>query len=209
MVSFQASASRIFFIIFFKRIMQYPSRPEDTTPIKAGDKIPSILLKDENGNLVNVNKTLSEKPAVLIFYRGGWCPYCNMQMSSLRSSEEEFYNLGFNIFGISPDKPESLTESRGKHNFRYILLSDSTMRVCSAFGLAWKMPDDEVKMMKEKFNSDIEASSGEKHHLLPMPAVYLADEKGIFGFQYANPDFTVRMDSQELLQIAKKHRGAK
>ena len=186
-----------------------PSSPEETTPIKAGDKIPSIVLNDENGNSININATLREKPAVLIFYRGGWCPYCNMQMSSLRGIEEEFYQLGFNIFGISPDKPEELAKSRGKHNFRYALLSDSAMRVSTSFGLAWKVPDDQVTMMKEKFNTDIEASSGEKHHLLPIPAVYPADEKGIFGFQYANPDFTVRMDSQELLQIAKKHRGVK
>jgi len=187
-------------------MMPYPSSPEETTPIKAGDKVPNINLKDEFGKLVNVNLSLREKPAVLIFYRGGWCPYCNMQMSSLRAIEDEFYQLGFNIFGISPDKPEKLIESRGKHNFRYILLSDSSMNVCTAFGLAWKVPDDEVIMMREKFNTDIEDSSGEKHHLLPVPAVYLADEKGIFGFQYANPDFTIRMDSQELLKIAKKHR---
>ncbi len=188
--------------------MLYPSRPEDTSPIKAGAKVPSIILNNELGVPVNVNISLREKPAVLIFYRGGWCPYCNLQMSSLRAVEEEFYTLGFNIFGISPDRPEKLSESRDKHNFRYVLLSDSSMRVCSAFGLAYKVPDDEVIMLRDKFNSDIEGNSGEKHHLLPVPAVYLVDNKGIFGFQYSNPDFTVRMDSQELLLIARKHRVA-
>jgi peroxiredoxin len=193
---------------FLNSNMLYPSRPEDTSPIKAGAKVPSIILNNELGVPVNVNISLREKPAVLIFYRGGWCPYCNLQMSSLRAVEEEFYNLGFNIFGISPDRPEKLSESRDKHNFRYVLLSDSSMRVCSAFGLAYKVPDDEVIMLRDKFNSDIEGNSGEKHHLLPVPAVYLVDNKGIFGFQYSNPDFTVRMDSQELLLIARKHRVA-
>lgn len=187
--------------------MTYPSRPQDTTPIKTGDRVPPILLKDDNGHTVNVNALLREKPAVLIFYRGGWCPYCNMQMSSLRTIEEEFYKLGYNIFGISPDRSEKLAESREKHGFRYMLLSDSKMSVCTAFGLAWQVPDDEVVMMREKFNTDLEGDSGETHHLLPMPAVYLADKQGIFGFQYANPDFTVRMDSQELLNIAKAKRA--
>jgi peroxiredoxin len=186
--------------------MTIPTSPQETTPLQAGAKTPMILLNDEQGRSVNVNATLREKPAVLIFYRGGWCPYCNLQMSSLRTVEEEFYNLGFNIFGI---RPEKLAASREKHGFRYVLLSDSFMGVCTAFGLAYKVPDDEVIMLRDKFNSDLEGDSGQKHHLLPVPAVYLVDDKGVFGFQYSNPDFTVRMDSQELLHIAKRYRAKK
>lgn len=177
--------------------------PNEIKPLKSGDKIPNIFLKNELGNMINVNNSLKEKPAVLIIYRGGWCPYCNLQMSALRTIEDEFYKLGYNIFGISPDKPEKLAESKNKHNFKYQLLSDSKMFVSRAFGLAYKVPDEEVKTMKEKYNTDIEGDSGETHHLLPVPAVYLIDNKGIFGFQYSNPDFTVRMDSNELLKIAK------
>jgi peroxiredoxin len=187
--------------------MSIPTRAEDVKPLKSGDKVPTIYLKDDNGKLVNVNLTLKQKPAVLIFYRGGWCPYCNMQMSSLRAVEQEFYNLGFNIFGISPDKPSKLAESRGKHNFKYELLSDSLMTVTKAFGLAYKVPDDMVNSMKTSYGVDLEGDSGEKHHLLPVPAVYLVDEHGVFGFQYVNPDYTVRMDSQELLKIARKKMG--
>ncbi len=181
-----------------------PTRPEDITPLALGARVPNIFLPNEDGKTVNVNATLREKPAVLIIYRGGWCPYCNMQMSSLRLVEDEFYKLGFNMFGISPDKPSKLAESRGKHNFKYQLLSDSKMTVAKAFGLAYKLDDDTVKMMKEKFNTDIEGDSGETHHLLPVPAVYLVDSSGVFGFNYVNPDFTVRMDSNELLRIAQK-----
>lgn len=181
-----------------------PQDPKEITPLKMGDKIPSIFLKDMDDRLVNVNTALKEKPAVLIFYRGGWCPYCNIQMSSLRMIEDEFYNLGFSIYGISPDKPSKLIESKNKHNFKYHLLSDSKMTVTKAFGLAYQVDDDTVKMMKEKHNMDIEGDSGEKHHLLPVPAVYLVDSGGIFGFQYVNPDYTVRMDTHKLLQIAKE-----
>lgn len=180
--------------------------PQEITPLKSGDKTPAIFLKDENGRMVNVNKSLSEQPAVLIIYRGGWCPYCNMQMSALKDIEDEFYKLGYNIFGISPDKPEKLAESRGKHNFKYKLLSDSKMFVSRAFGLAYRVPENEVKMMKEKFNMDIEGDSGENHHLLPVPAVYLIDSNGIFGFQYVNPDHTVRMNTKDLLKIAKERK---
>jgi peroxiredoxin len=184
--------------------MSLPQDPKDVTPLKVGDKVPPIALHDDQNRLVNLNSELRKKPAVLIFYRGGWCPYCNLQMSSLRLVEEEFYKLGYNIFGISPDKPSKLAESKGKHNFRYQLLSDSTMNVTKAFGLAYQLDDQTVAMMKEKFNTDIEGDSGEKHHLLPVPAVFLADAKGVFGFQHFNPDFTVRMDSQELLKVAQE-----
>lgn len=163
----------------------------------------------KNSLLINVNAHLKEKPAVLIFYRGGWCPYCNLQMSSLRLVENEFYEIGYNIFGISPDRPSKLAESREKHDFRYQLLSDSKMLVTQAFGLAYQLDNSTVTLMKEKFNSDIEADSGEKHHLLPVPAVYLADAQGVFGFQHVNADFTIRMDSQELLRIARERVKAK
>ncbi len=78
------------------------------------------------------------------------------------------------------------------------------MVVTQAFGLAYQLDESTVKLMKEKYYSDIEADSGEKHHLLPVPAVYLVDAQGVFGFQHVNADFTVRMDSQELLRIARE-----
>jgi peroxiredoxin len=184
--------------------MAIPLDPKDVSPLKVGDSVPTISLLNDNNQTVNVNALLRMQPAVLIFYRGGWCPYCNLQMSSLRQVEQEFYDLGYNIFGISPDKPSKLAESREKHDFHYQLLSDSKMTVTQAFGLAYKLDDETVAMMKEKFFTDIEGDSGENHHLLPVPAVYLADSHGVFGFQHANPDFTVRMDSQELLRIARE-----
>ena len=100
----------------------------------------------------------------------------------MRQVEEEFYALGYNIFGISPDQPSKLAVSKEKHNFRYQLLSDSKMTVTAAFGLAYKLDDDTVTMMKEKYYSDIEGDSGEKHHLLPVPAVYLVDSHGVLWF---------------------------
>lgn len=79
----------------------------------------------------------------------------------------------------------------------------------SSRGLAYKVSDDEVIMLRDKFTSDLEDDSGQKHHLLSIPVVYLVDDTDILGFQYSNPDFTVRLDSQELLRIAKQYNAKK
>jgi alkyl hydroperoxide reductase subunit AhpC len=88
------------------------------------NKLPSLpILLDFNSEKIDLNKKISEKNTILIFYRGGWCPYCNKQLSDLKKIEKEILDLGFQIIAISPDKPENLKKSIDKHNISYLLLT--------------------------------------------------------------------------------------
>jgi peroxiredoxin len=167
------------------------------------NKLPSLpILLDFNSEKIDLNKKISEKNTILIFYRGGWCPYCNKQLSDLKKIEKEILDLGFQIIAISPDKPENLKKSIDKHNISYLLVSDSSMEVAKSLNVFFKV--DDVTLTKYKlFGIDLNESSGQKHNLLPVPSVYIVDKNGNIKFKHSNPDYTVRLDSQTILDKVK------
>ena len=110
--------------------------------------------------------------------------------------------LGYQIVAISPDRPEKLGASAKKHALAYVLLSDSKMTAARAFGVAYKVDDETMKLYR-KYEIDLEEASGEKHHELPVPSVFLIGGSGKIAFEYVNPDYKVRLDPDVLLAAAK------
>ncbi|MEK7433749.1 MAG: peroxiredoxin-like family protein [Cyanobacteriota bacterium] len=171
--------------------------------ISEKDKIPNLnLLKTSEGKDFDLNKAIKEKPTILIFYRGGWCPFCNAHFSKLQSIESKLLDIGFQIIAISPDKIEKMKESIQKHQMSYLLLSDSKMEVSKAFGLDFKVDDNTLGIYKT-FGIDLNNSSGESHNLLPVPSVFIIDTKGIIKFKYSNPDYKTRLEPEIILKEAK------
>lgn len=179
-----------------------PDSAEDVTPVLIGQALPSIVLKTIDGTQFDLNAAVSEKPAVLIFYRGGWCPYCSTHLSQLQSIESQLIDMGFQVMAISPDRPELLNKSVKKQDLKYRLLSDNDMNAAKALGIAFKLDDVTVAKYKSEYNIDIEADSGRTHHLLPVPAAFIVNRDGIITFTYVNPNYTVRIDPDVLLAAA-------
>ena len=190
------------FMTISSAFSQIASSAAEVCPLKVGMSIPETLLKDINGEEINLGTLLAEKPTVLIFYRGSWCPYCNMHLAQLQEAEEKIIEMGFQIIAISPDLPINLKEAADKNDLNYTLLSDSKLQFTQAMGLAFKMKESKVKIYKEKFDIDIEGASGETHHALPVPAAYLVDKKGLVHFSYVNPNYKTRIDPEILLVAA-------
>jgi peroxiredoxin len=128
--------------------------------------------------------------------------YCNTQLGQLVQVRQQIKDLGFQIIGISPDKPEKLTESIDKHKMGYTLLSDSTMEAAKAFGIAFKL-DDATLAKYAEYGIDLDDATGQTHHLLPVPSIFIVDTKGLIKFQYVNPDYKARLDSDVLLAAVK------
>ena len=122
-------------------------------------------------------------------------------MGQLHKIAPELIEFGYRIIAISPDRPEKLQASLQKNEFGYVMLSDSKLTAASAFGIAYKVNDDTMKALKN-YGIDIEESSGERHHLLPVPSVFLVGKSGRIEFQYVNPDYKVRLDPDVLLAAA-------
>jgi peroxiredoxin len=173
-----------------------PEKPEDISPLLIGENIPEINLSDATGKNFDLNSAIARQPTILIFYRGGWCPYCNKQLSGIQEIEPELKKMGYQIIAISTDSPDNLKASTAKNKMEYTLLSDADLNVSKQFGLAYKAPAAYDKLLP--------TSSGGKNldKLLPVPSVFFISKKGNIRFEYINVDFKQRISSDLLKSVA-------
>lgn len=169
---------------------------DQINPLKAGGFIPEVTLTDVDGNEVSLNKLISNQRTVLVFYRGGWCPYCTTHLAALAEAEEQIKNLGFQIIGVSADAPEKLKNSIDKKELTYTLLSDSSTKAMQAFGIAIEAPDRYNKML-------LKHSDDKNSHVIPVPTAYILDTNGRILYDYINPDYKTRISEEELISELK------
>lgn len=175
---------------------------EEICPILVGASIPDMHLTTVEGEQFDLNAAISNKPALLIFYRGGWCPFCNVHLAELKTVEDELRQLGYQIIAVSMDRPAKLRESLQEHQLTYTLLSDSTARAAKAFGLAYQVGSETVHRLQDN-SMDIEEASGENHNILPVPAAFIVGTDGIIKFEYINPNYKVRIKTDLILAAAR------
>lgn len=171
-------------------------------PLKVGDSIPDVKLRTEDDKEVSLRKLVSEKPTVLIFYRGGWCPFCNRQLQSLAGIEDDLDKAGVQLLAISMDQPAKLKATPDRDKLHYRLLSDSDAAAATAFGIAFKVDDKTVEKYKG-YGINLDAASGNDHHILPHPAVFIANTNGVIRFAHVNPDYKVRLEPAKILEAAR------
>ena len=172
---------------------------EEAKPLKAGAPLPNPTVMNLDGKKVSLKSVLGKKPSVVIFYRGGWCPFCNRQLGDLARYKDELAKKGYQVIAISPDQPQELKKTMEKNAVTYTLVSDFNADAMKQFGVAWKAPDEMVNTYKEKYKVDLEQYSGAKHHVLPVPSVYVINAKGQITFAHANPDYRVRLDGKQII----------
>lgn len=185
-----------------KELKQPAASAEDIHPLLIGAAVPEVTLTMVDGNSFDLRAEVTEKPTVIMFYRGGWCAYCNVHLGQLKTIEDQLTQLGYQIIAISPDSPEKLTESIEKHEIKYRLLSDSNMDCARAFGIAYKVDEKTVERYKGS-GIDLTYNSGEKSYLLPVPSVFVIGTDGVIQFEYVNPNYRVRLDPYVLLAVAR------
>ncbi|MCT7946656.1 peroxiredoxin-like family protein [Shewanella septentrionalis] len=175
------------------------------SPLLNGEQIPAITLQDMNGQSVDLAKLTAQKPTIFFFYRGGWCPFCNNQMGQLKAIEPELLKMGFQLVGISPDTPAQLKASAAKNELKYLLLSDEKMLGAQAFGLAFYTSEKVTEIYTSRLHVDNPmwtTPEGAKRLVLPVPAIYISDDKGLIHFQYVNPNYKVRPAPKLILTAA-------
>ena len=180
----------------------YAPSADKVTPVLINSTIPDVMVKTIDGESVKLRDIVKDKPTIFVFYRGGWCPFCNKHLADLKTIEEDLANEGYQVLAISADRPGLLKKTLDKNELTYTLLSDAPMNAAKAFGIAFKMDDKAVENYKS-YGIDLEKDSGYDHHLLPAPAVFLVNQKGTIQFSYVNPDYKQRIDGGILLAAAK------
>jgi peroxiredoxin len=175
------------------------------SPLLNGHEIPNVTLTTVDGKAVNLKELVSQKKTMFFFYRGGWCPFCNVQMGQLQAIEPKLIEMGIQLVGISPDSPEKLQASMTKNKLNYLLLSDEKMAAAQAFGLAFYTSDKVTSLYQAKLgvsNTLYNMPTGEARLVLPVPAIYLSDKTGLIQFMYANPNYKVRAAPELILMAA-------
>jgi len=177
-----------------------PKNPAHAEPLAVGERVPNVTVRQPDGTVVALPDLLEGHPSVLVFYRGGWCPYCNAHLSAIGQTEERIEAAGYRIFAISPDRVEKVARAAEEAVFGYTLLSDSPGAAARAFGLAFTVDDDTHERLLG-FGIDLEEASGEDHRQLPVPAVFVIDAGGTLTFRHHDPDYRERLSPEALLEV--------
>jgi len=177
--------------------LSIPLVAEDISPILIGETLPNANFQNPEGNYVQLKALLEEKPTVLVFYRGGWCPYCNVQLSGLVEIEEDVLELGYQIVAISPDDYKNLQSTIENNSTKYKLLSDPNGKFIKEIGIAFKTSSS----LKEYITG--KGQKGETSPVMPAPTVMIVDKKGVIKFEYINPNYKERISGEMLLSVLK------
>ncbi|MEQ3662048.1 MAG: peroxiredoxin-like family protein [Flavobacterium sp.] len=173
-------------------LAQIADKAENISPLLIGEKIPNVVLHDANGKEVKT-KDIFDKKTVLVVYRGGWCPYCNSQLADMQDIEKDIIALGYQVVAISPDAPSFLKQTLDKKELQYKLYSDSEGIFSQAVGIAFA---------REKPKLD-KYSEGKNPGFLPVPTVYVLNDKQEIEFMYINPNYGTRLKGDVLLAVLK------
>lgn len=177
-------------------------------PLTKGDSAPRFVVQTVAGESFDFDPRKLDRPAIIIAFRGGWCPFCNMHLAELRHVIPEISRLGIDVLFLSGDRPELLYKSLQEETQEeiagrgYVIYSDADVHAAVALGIAFQVSDKTFKRRDEK-GDDIEGSSMTKNGVLPVPAVFAVDRGGVIAFAYANPNYKIRVPADELLEVAK------
>ena len=181
-------------------IMVSMAQAVEVKPLGVGADVPDVKVRTATGEAFSLKTAVAEKPAVLIFYRGGWCPFCTKHLMALQEIEEQIAARGYQILAISPDRPEKLSETLDEQELGYTLLSDADMVAAKAFGLAFEV-DEKTREAYKGYGIDLVEASGREHYLLPVPAVYVVNQAGKITYAFAEEDYKVRLEPEALLKV--------
>ena len=181
---------------------------DEIRPLTKGDGAPRFSVKTVDGDRFDFDPRELEQPAIIIAFRGGWCPFCNMHLSELRKVIPEIHALGVDVLFLSGDRPELLYSSLGDDTqediakLGYTIYSDADANAAIAFGIAFQAADRTINRRMEK-GQDVEGSSMLKKGVLPVPSVFAVSRDGVIAFAYSNADYKIRVPADELLAVAK------
>ncbi|OUR95676.1 hypothetical protein A9Q84_14335 [Halobacteriovorax marinus] len=168
--------------------------------LQVGDSAPNLTLQDTEGKSFNFSKEANT--TVVVFYRGAWCPYCMTQLKSIQSEVVDSVKNRAQIVAVSVDRLMLAKKMRNKYNFSFKVLSDPKASSLKAFKIANKVSDELVKKYKSSYKIDIEADSGETHHMVAHPAVFII-KKGKVVFADIHLDYKVRTKNSQILDALK------
>ena len=169
---------------------------------KTGQVLPSFELPNAKEYTVRSEDLLKNGPLVISFYRGGWCPYCNMELRALQQVLDKIKEAGAQLVAISPETPDNSLTTSEKNELTFEVLSDIDNKYAKQLGLVFQMPED-LREVYHSFNINVPKHNGNQDYELPMPATYVVNTNGEILFHFVPEDYTYRLDPEEVLKALK------
>ena len=168
--------------------------------LKIGDKAPEFSLPNQEGKIISSNELLSKGHLVITFYRGLWCPYCNLDLSNLKRYKSQLDAQNATMLSISPQKPEFNQKIIEQQRLNFDLLSDTENTIASQFGLRWTMVDPLKSLYKDTFGIKLPDYNGDNSWTLPIPARFIIGTDGIIKYAEYSIDYTKRPNPDVLVE---------
>ncbi|MBC7923371.1 MAG: AhpC/TSA family protein [Ferruginibacter sp.] len=171
--------------------------------LRVGDSAPDFSLKNTAGREVSLRDALKNGPVVVTFYRGGWCPYCNVQLNDLQRQLGQIQAFNGEVLAISPEVPAQGLATTAAHGLKFEVLTDEDNRVARLFGLVFT-PPDYLREAHEGLGIDLVRHNGNEHGTLPLPATYVIDPQGRIAYAFVEEDFTQRAETEDVVAAVQR-----
>lgn len=174
----------------------YSQTATEVCALNIGVEVPSAKITSVEGKEVDVKEIVSNKPTVLVFYRGGWCPYCTKHLSELRDIEKDINDLGYQIAALSTDAVDRIPETTKSEKISYQLYSDRKYNAMNAFGIGFTPKTGRLPIYSRVMEML------EEEVLVPVPSLFVIEE-GKIVYRYVNPNYSTRISSDLILSVLK------
>jgi peroxiredoxin len=161
--------------------------------LRRGQVSPQFALPSASGAIVSLGERLADGPVIVTFYRGGWCPYCNIALRALQSRLPEIKRLGSSLIAISPEVPDQSLTTTEKLALEFDVLSDADNSIARLFGLVYRV-SDAARERLQAFGRDLVAHNGTDSWELPITATYVINQEGLIVFDHVEADYRDRLD---------------
>jgi peroxiredoxin len=186
--------------VFFKEAEDLGLSDVAKNALKPGTKAPLFSLPDAAGNLISLTNALSRGSVVLTFYRGVWCPYCNLQLKTYQEVLPQIQALGATLIAISPNAPDHSLSMKEKHALAYDVLSDFDNQIARQYKIVFTQSET-VAAVGKALGADIAVFNGVATREIPVPATFIIDQQGTIRFTFADGDYTKRIEPQTILDV--------
>ena len=171
--------------------------------LNVGAKMPSFSLKDSNGKTVNSDDLLKQGNLVVVFYRGSWCPFCNLYLRNLQKNLARIKAAGGNLVAVSVENPDNSLSVAKKNELGFTVLSDPNLTLARKFGIVYQMPKETAELYKSRGLNVAEHNQMEKAEL-PLSATYVVNQKGEIVYAFLESDYKKRADPQVIIETLSK-----
>lgn len=173
-------------------------------PLTLANLRPILNYRIRWGKPYSLSNVLSQGPVIVTFYRGSWCPYCNLQLRALQSRLDEIHAFRAKLVAISPEVPDGSLTNSEIHDMDFIVLSDQDAQVAALYGVSWEVPEVLLTHMRVDRQLDLETINNGNSSILPIPATFIINPDGIVTWRYVDVDYRTRSEPDDVINALKK-----